>query len=150
MIENTVEFQLGVMIGEYIINMYLPTLDTDMLKTRHVINVSDEDRINYEMLDKIWYEKTNKNGKEASKDDWNKLHDFTKKMEEKYLPHILECRVPLIQVENITELKAGIRESLWDCDACSYKIETDDDIIIEDEHIANIFHESIIKLKLDV
>ena len=70
-------------------------------------------------------------------------------LEKKYLPHILECRIYPIVVENIIDLKQGIRDSLWDCDNCCYKIKTDDDIIIENaEKYYNMF--SIVKLNLDM
>lgn len=70
-------------------------------------------------------------------------------LEKKYLPQVLECYVNKIDVENITELKAGIRLTLWDCDICSYKIENDDDIIIEEQKYP-FDYQTLIKLNLDI
>lgn len=144
---KSVEYQLGFMIGEYIVSEYLPTIDV-YCKTHHTINVSEEDRLEYERLDKLWYDKYNHSKNEA-KEDWFNLRTFAMSLEKKYLPHILECRIYPIVVENIIDLKQGIRDSLWDCDNCCYKIKTDDDIIIENaEKYYNMF--SIVKLNLDM
>lgn len=142
---KSVEYQLGFMIGDYIVAEHLPTIDV-YCQTIHTINVSEEDRLEYERLDKLWYKNYNdgKNKNEA-KEDWFNLRTFAMSLEKKYLPHILECRVYPIDVKNIIDLKQGIRDSLWDCDRCCYKIETDDDIVIE-----NIYGFSYIKLNLDM
>lgn len=143
--KESVEFQLGIMIGEYIVFRFLPVLNTDMILTNNVINVSEEELIEYKRLDELWYKKYNQNKNDA-KEEWYNLRKYDHELEEKYLPHILECHLPLIiDVDNISDLKAGIRASLWDCDVCSYKIETDDDIIIEKVYNFN----SVIKLNLN-
>jgi hypothetical protein len=140
---KSVEYQLGFMIGEYIVAAHLPTIDV-YCQNNHTINVSEEDRLEYERLEKIWFDKDFHN-KRIAKEEWFNLRTFAMSLEKKYLPHILECRIYPINVENIIDLKQGIRDSLWDCDKCCYKIETDDDIIIETE-----FGFSFIKLNLDM
>lgn len=133
------------MIGEYIVLRYIPVLNISILKTNNVINVSEEDRLKYEMLDNIYRNKSNY-GKNNAKDEWFNLLSFDHELEKKYLPHILECNLHyLIDVENIIDLKAGIKCSLWDCDVCCYKIEPDD-IIIENFHDIT----TVIKLTLDI
>jgi hypothetical protein len=140
---KSVEYQLGFMIGDYIVEKYLPVIDI-YSQTKNTINVSDEDRIEYERLNKLWF-KTDFHDKHVAKDEWFNLRTFGMSLEKKYLPHILKCYIYPISVENIIDLKRGIRDSLWDCDKCCYKIETDDDIIIENE-----YGFSFIKLNLDM
>jgi len=47
---EALNFSLGVYVGEYIIATKLPTLSTDMLKTRYIIEVPED-------LSKEWKEK---------------------------------------------------------------------------------------------
>ena len=80
---------------------------------------------------------------------WIDYRTYAHMLEKKYLPHVLECYVNKIDVENITELKDGIRLALWDCDICSYKIENDEDIIIEEQKYP-FDYQTLIKLNLDI
>lgn len=146
---KSIEYQLGFMIGEYIVAAYLPTLNVDGIMSNHVIYVSDEDKIEYERLHDLWYKKYNHGKNKTDKDDWFNLRTFAMSLEKKYLPHTLECRIYPIEVENMIDLKKGIRDSLWDCDMCCYKIETDDDIILE-RYEPPFHHISVIKLNLDM
>lgn len=130
----SLEFQLGFYIGEYIVHKKLPTLSTDMLTSRKVIKVSEEDTKENERLDKEWYETTeygSKKGEEnidvLRKDAWEKYKENNEMLKKKYLPNPLVCYLPFINVVNLEELKKGIKTSLWDCDMCSYN--TDDDKI---------------------
>jgi chaperonin cofactor prefoldin len=47
----TMDYQLGYYVGEHIVNRYLPTLSTDILQSRNVIEVSEEDTIENNRLD---------------------------------------------------------------------------------------------------
>ena len=143
---KSIEYQLGFMIGEYIVAAYLPTLNVNY-QSNNTINVSDEDRIEFERLNKLWFYKELKN-KKTAKEEWFNLRTFAMSLEKKYLPHTLECRIYPIEVENVVDLKKGIRDSLWNCDRCCYKIETDEDIIIE--RVEPPFYFSIVKLNLDM
>lgn len=143
---KSIEYQLGFMIGEYIVAAYLPTLNVNY-QSNNTINVSDEDRIEFERLNKLWFYKELKN-KKTAKEEWINLRKFDMELEKKYLPHTLECRIYPIEVENMIDLKKGIRDSLWNCDKCSYKIKTDEDIIIE--RVEPPFYFSIVKLNLDM
>lgn len=145
--QKSVEYQLGFMIGEYIVLKYLPTLSDGGWQSRNTIQISDEEQIEYKRLEKLWHNKYNR-GRNDAKQEWFDLKTYEFMLEEKYLPHILKCYVYPINVENIIDLKQGIRDSLWDCDMCNYKIETDDDIIIESEEFFENF--SVVKLKLDM
>ena len=58
----TLEYQLGYYVGLEIVHRYLPTLSTDMLQTRNVIEVSEEDSLENERLDTEWYVTTRHGG----------------------------------------------------------------------------------------
>ena len=47
----TSEYQLGYYVGEYIVSRFLPTLSTDIIQSRRVINVSEEDTEENKRLD---------------------------------------------------------------------------------------------------
>lgn len=145
---KSIEYQLGFMIGEYIVAEYLPTIDV-YCHTNHTICVSEEDKLESERLNKLWLKNYNHGkNKDEAKEDWFNLRKFDMELEKKYLPHTLECRIYPIEVENVVDLKKGIRDSLWNCDRCCYKIETDEDIIIE--RVEPPFYLSIVKLNLDM
>lgn len=138
----TLEYQLGWYIGEDIVRKYLPTLSVDMLQTRTVINVSEEEKNEAERLNNVWY--ANYDEKAKNDPNWIALRKYHVMLEEKYLPQVLECHIPSLNVENMGELKKGIRAALWDSDLCHYAITEDDDIEIAHD---NDFYFTIVKLK---
>lgn len=120
----TVDRQLGYYVGEHIVNRYLPTLSTDILQSRRVIQVDHEDAIENKRLDEEWFNScTHKRGDSGDKEKWNLYLQHNKMLEKKYLPNPLECHLGLIKFNNENEFKSGLRSSLWDCDMCSYDIE---------------------------
>jgi hypothetical protein len=141
----SLEFQLGCYVGDYIVDKYLPTLDVNMLRSKHVINVGAEEKLKYEKLHADWYRKYNET-KEDKSPEWDELMTFRKELKKKYLPHTLDCFVAPLNVKNMKDFKRGIMRSLWDCDMCSYKAGSVDDIIVEME---DNYFSSIIKLTLD-
>jgi hypothetical protein len=134
----TVEAQLGYYIGEFIFHKHLPTLSTDMLRSRKVINVSEEDANEHERLETAYRnyafsKDRSKNEKKGEHPTWIELRKHGKMLEEKYLPHVLKCYVPQIYVDNIDEVKKGIIASLWDCDMCAYSLKPENIKISTDE-----------------
>jgi hypothetical protein len=128
--EISMDYQLGYYVGEYIVNRYLPTLSTDMIQSRNVIEVSEEDSIENNRLDREWYLTTKYqndwNGEEdGDKEKWDLYHQHNKMLEQKYLPQKLECHLGLIKFNNEKEFKEGLHSSLWDCDMCSYNIDVE-------------------------
>ena len=126
------ERQLGHYIGDQIVSRHLPTLSTDSIQTNNVIMVSEEDAKEHARLEAIWWNTT---GSTIAKEspDWLSLLANHRYLEKKYLPPILECYVHRISSvsEDMSELKYGIRQSLWDCDCCSYNTDPKN-ILIED------------------
>ena len=135
----TLDYQLGYYVGLEIVHRFLPTLSTDILQTRNVIEVSEEDRLENERLDVEWYETTryggNWNGKDENgdKEKWELYHQHNKMLERKYLPNPLVCHLDLLNIENESEFKNGLRVALWDCDMCSYNIEPENIKIYDEE-----------------
>lgn len=129
--QQSLEFQLGFYVGEYIFHRFLPTLSTDDLRSRIVIKVSDEDTIQNKHLANRWFESTRKNRVKKETDEeknplWIEYYQHNKMLERKYLPHILKCHIPTIHnVKNIEKLKDGIIASLWDCDMCAYSLKSE-------------------------
>jgi hypothetical protein len=127
--ELSMDYQLGYFVGERIVSRDLPTLSTDMIHSRRVIEVNEEDTNENNRLNSEWWKSTKYGGEwngideSGDKEKWERLFNHNKMLEKKYLPNILDCVLPLIKFENENEFKRGIRWSLWDCDMCSYDIE---------------------------
>lgn len=128
---KSLDYQLGTYAGEYILFMYLPCLSVDEIGTRNIINVSDEDKIEYERLNALWYSNI---GEDSSKENFKSLMKFYRKLKFKYLPNVLVCEVPTITIDstvNVEDLIEGIRTVLWNSDVCNYNIEKNSDVIID-------------------
>jgi hypothetical protein len=146
----TVDRELGYYVGEHIVNRYLPTLSTDMLHSRRVIEVSEEDKIENERLNTEWFSTTkhmpNWDGEnESDKTKWDLYFQHNKMLEKKYLPNPLDCHLGLIKFNDEKEFKEGLQTSLWDCDMCSYNIDVEN--IKIDYDMVNGF--TIITFQLD-
>ena len=144
--EVTMDRQLGFYIGENIVDNYLPTLSTDMMQSRKVIQVNDEDSIENKRLDEDWFNTcTHRSGNSGEKEKWDLYFQHNKMLEKKYLPPVLECVFGLIRINDMDEFKEGLRSSLWNCDMCSYNIDKEN-IEIEYDMEMGFTH---IKFKLD-
>ena len=130
--KRTRDYYLGRLVGEYIVSNTLPTLSTDMLKTRQVIQVSEEETIKHKLLSSNWLEASKT--EESENEYWKPLLDYTYYLAKKYLPKELISRVPkfgLEFVEDMKDFKNGIRHTLWDSDVCWYNIDFNDNIEIQ-------------------
>jgi len=136
--KKSLEQQLGYYVGDYIVMRHLPTLSTDLLQTRYVIKVSEEESKTHELLNNDWLiDSENKN-------KWNALRRYSNILGYKYYPNPLICYVPKIEVENIEEFKTGLIDCFWNCDRCSYSLKSEEIKIYNDEY------STIIELKLDL
>lgn len=138
--KHSIESQLGFYIGEYILMRFLPTLDIYHHDSARTIHVGEEEKIEYDRLEKKWFDE--RVGGETLKENWVNLIKYQHMLEEKYLPHKLFMYVPFFDIpeENLSEVKEGIRSVLWDSDICNYHIGSNDDI----EIIIDEFHEVMI------
>lgn len=144
----TLEYQLGYFVGSEIVNRYLPTLSTDSMRSRLVIEVSEEDTEENTRLDSQWFESTrygNNRDPLAEGPNWNLFHAHNKMLSKKYMPDPLVCHISPLNVQNWDEFKKGLIEYLWDCDMCSYSLKPENIEISEDDGR----HFTIIKFKLD-
>ena len=151
---DPIEFTLGLMVGDAIYHDFLPTLSTDMLQTRHVIKVSDEETLEHTKLHDAWWEKvslhwSNKDEERhaKSKVEWDALKKYEHMLSKKYMPHVLRCYVHKINLEGIKDIevfKKGIGAALWDCDLCAYHTDNANIEVSQEEY------NTIIKLKLDL
>jgi hypothetical protein len=142
---NSLEWQLGYFVGEYIISNHLPTLNIDPITTRNTIQVDMSDARHYAELYNAWGDACSEN--KGSEAQWETLKAYSKELQIKYLPETIECPIAPLNVGDMDEFKQGLRESLWSSDCCSYRISTNKDI----EVINNVsgFY-SIIRLRRDV
>jgi hypothetical protein len=135
------EYQLGFYVGLEIVHRYLPTLSTDMIQSRNVIEVSQMDSEENKRLEEEWFSTTRHGGEWDGKNDngnkerWDDLYDHNKMLEVKYLPHTLTCYMDVLNINDMKQFKEGIRTSLWDCDMCSYNIDIENIKIYDDEDI---------------
>lgn len=129
----TLEYQLGLFVGEYIVSRYLPSLSIDKwnINPKNIISVSPEETAEEERLTNIWFNKVQKFSKEECIEEWNESIAYRKALMAKYLPHQIKCFIYPLNYENEKELKRGIKRALWDSDRCNYKCTTDEDIVIE-------------------
>lgn len=121
----TAEYQLGYYVGEYIYSRFLPTLSTDILQTRNVIEVSEEDELENKRLFDKWII-------DNDIEKWDLYHQHNKMLEKKYLPHELKCHFDLLHIKKEKIFKDGLINSLWNCDLCCYSLKPEDIIIEHD------------------
>lgn len=131
--ERELSLNLGHFVGAYINFHFLPTLNTDLLASNCVINVSEEDFEEYNNLHMAYTRKymLSTNIGLGETNEFKSLRAFRNKLARKYLPETLECWVPKIfEGVDVQALKDGIKEYLWDTDLCWYSLR-DEDIKIE-------------------
>ena len=128
----TSDYQFGFFVGEDIYNCNLPTISIDNIHTRKLISVTSEEIREFNRLEELWSNKYH-HGKDEANEEWDNVIKFRREMETKYLPPVLRCSYHLMNIRDMVEFKKGLRDSLWNCDICHYKIETDDDINIFDD-----------------
>ena len=133
-----VDYELGKMVGEYIIYVFLPTLSTDMLKSRNIIPVSldleREWKNKQETYRKLNYDITkDKKLREAEATTlfYENLAWYKENIEKVFLPPVLECRIPKFKYNDEDNLIKGIRKAIWDSDMSHY--DTIDIEIISDD-----------------
>lgn len=125
----TMDFQLGYFVGMHIVDRHLPTLSTDSVQTRRVVQVTQEEADEHGRLNALWFSIRERPGDDVR---WANLRDYTSGLARKHLPARLECRLDPIRYDDEAVFKSGLREALWDCDACWYSIRPDDIVIEQD------------------
>ena len=104
-------------------------MNVDMLKSKHVINVSDDEleeaeRLNKSAMDSIGFRKeeiSNQNVPASLIDsEFLKWLRYVNSLAEVYLPEKLTCRFERIEVKNIKKFKEGLTDYLWNTDLSWY------------------------------
>lgn len=115
-------YTLGLIVGDYIIATSLPTLSTDLLKTRTVIEVSEELTKEWKKREENWWSNLDEDKKNGNKIFYENLDWYKKNIEEKYLND--ELLVHCDRIERILDKQSfigGLNEALWDSDLSHYK-----------------------------
>lgn len=119
-------YSLGQLTGEIIEHKYLPTMETDMLKTFNVIKVDDTDIAENKRLDGI-LDNTYRmaKGPVHSKIAHTKWIEHTYTLADKYLPSEITCLITKIEPKDINAFKEGLISYLWNTDLSWYMPEDD-------------------------
>lgn len=142
-VEKSLIYTLGMVVGDCIVDTALPTLSTDMIRSRTVIEVNEELTKEWDVRHDNWW-----NNREVDKENDNKIFYenlawYKKNIEEKYLKDELVIHNATVTeyVDKELFLK-GINDSLWHCDLSHYTA-------VDIEHTS--FHDFgiFIKLKKD-
>jgi hypothetical protein len=153
--KQTVAYTLGLFLGDYVVTRYLPTLSTDDIKTRNVIEVSRYDQVKSRELKDKWFASTEhmskKYDKEVERQAWFEYRTYYIKMENKYLPKELDIIFRDIRLSDYTEdeqkeIIDGFITALWDCDCCTYSTKREDLVFISNEYV----RATELTLKLDI
>jgi len=123
---NIGSYELGQLAGEIIEMKYLPTLETDMLKTFNVVKVDDDELIENKRLNDILDDSYSFNGgsgdSATAHKDWI---DHVYILAEKHLPEKLECKINKVNPKNMDSFKDGLKNYLWNTDLSWYMPEDD-------------------------
>lgn len=148
------EIQLGRFVGD-ILAEDLPTLSTDLLQSKEVIQVSSGETIYITELYEQYFSTGQYGSNQIKNDDntfgdkilWNTIRLEQRKLELKYLPNPYCKFIRPINIENMNmdSFKRGLMNSLWDCDYCSYNIDPENIKVYFD----NEFYFTVIELRLD-
>ena len=124
---NSESYDLGLLAGDIIISKFLPTLETDMLRTNNIIKITNEKELSEcRRLEKILDNSYKFNGGDGnSKEHHKNWIGYVYELAEKYLPEKLECRIPKVNPTNMEDFKEGLYWSLWDSDLSWYFPEDD-------------------------
>lgn len=121
--KKSLSWQIGILIGEKIVEEKLITLSTDMLKSRNVIEVSKELTDKWkEMGDACFKLSCARKEDEYTKMFYENLAWYKKNIEQVYLPKEIVCYYNFIYT-NEEDFIEGVNLALWDCDLSHYKFD---------------------------
>jgi hypothetical protein len=151
--KNSPDYYLGILVGEIIYQKYLPTMDVDMLHSKHVINVTPEEKAEADRLHDILnatYSDGTPRDKWGHKESTSIAHknwiNYIYKLAKIHLPETLHCRFEKIAVNDMNEFKKGLNDYLWDTDLSWYKA---NDNLWVDTHEISYYSEVILTLDVN-
>lgn len=139
----TLAYQLGIYVGEQIVDKYLPTLSCDTQRTRKIIQVMISEADEARRLDDVWFNKRmsvkgSDNEKSSStEEEWKAVRAYHEMLEEKYLPKTIDCHFHSLNISenDMAEFKRGIGVTLWNCDCSHYSCNAEDIEVTEDNSV---------------
>lgn len=125
-------YYLGTLVGEIIYQKYLPTMNVDVLHSKHVVNATPEEKAEADRLHNILtdtYSDDTPSDKWGYKESSSIAHknwiDYINSLAKIHLPEKLHCRFNRIVVTDMNEFKEGLTDYLWDTDLSWYKVKDD-------------------------
>jgi len=129
--EKDLNLQLGYFVGDRIVDRYLPTISSDMMHTRTVIQTTIGEADESKRLSDIWF-KSSRAGNKGDTKEWIEMREYDMTLQAKYLPKTIECYIQRVTPTYMKAFLKGISASLWGCDMCNYNLEPKD-IIVDQE-----------------
>lgn len=151
-IKSLMSYDMGLVVGELIVYRFLPTLNLDCIQGRNVVDVSDEDLVEFNVLDKKYSDLIRESGYKSNDENtkvFEALRSFRHSMAKKYLKDELVCMFFRLHPNNIEDFKRGISDSLWDSDMSWYSCDLDKIDVEHIEYFKN-FEKTKITLKLEI
>ncbi len=131
--KHSSDYYLGTLVGQIIFYTKLPTLNVDTLKSPTVIDVSEDEKKEVDILNQLLIDTYEDDTKPETKWGVKKSTEIAhknligeiNKLAEKYLPQKLHCRFERIDIGNIKDFKDGLIDYLWNTDLSWYMPEDD-------------------------
>ncbi|MEK6828920.1 MAG: hypothetical protein AABY15_02255 [Nanoarchaeota archaeon] len=143
--ESTAE-SLGFYMGEYIVHTKLTGLGCDH-DCAVQVQVTWGEAQELKRLSDTWSEKYHED-KEGASQEWNDYIRYRYMLKEKYLPHVLTCRLPKVELDDVEGIKKGLINSLWHSDVCNYSLNSEDINIYNEPYDG--WSRTVVELKLSL
>ena len=133
------DYLIGYLIGELIWETVLPTISTDGVKSRKVIEVTEEESNLERTISDKWFKEYNKKEVDKIKGEeyWKELQVLRRHLEDKYLPKEVSYHT-FVNIEVNEMVLKGMGQALWDCDGCHYSTDTKDITITKNDFFTTI------------
>lgn len=122
-------YMLGEQVGQLIVDNFLVSLSTEMVQTRNVIQVPQEEADEYKRLSdahtQLWREKNMPNHDDECTQLFYVSRKYHHQLEKKYLPETIKATVLRVAPTNLKAFKKGIEDTLWDSDISNYSLAED-------------------------
>lgn len=120
---------MGQLIGELVWLTKMPTLSSDMIRNRVIIEVTQEETDEQERLKNEWlasYRDGDGNrSDEYDRDKWTVYQTYYRYLLDKYLPKEIKFHT-WMAIEDNDMFRKGLIQSLWDSDGCHYSLDNED------------------------
>jgi hypothetical protein len=139
--EESLNYQLGEYVGEYILDHFLPSISVGHGYTRNIIQCTIGEADKHKRLEKAWHDLSDSDRMIETK-PWHEMLDFGRSLEDKYLPHTLRCFLNRVTPTDMDKFLDGVISTLWHSDVCCYCLDKESIEFKQDKY------HTIINLKL--